>query len=46
MPETVHTPVVADMTATVNPELEVGATEKVPLPRILSPGFVNEMFYG
>jgi hypothetical protein len=39
VPETVHTPAVADVTATVKPELDVGETVKVPLPRVLFPGF-------
>ena len=31
------------MTATVKAELEVGETEKVPLPKTLVPGFVKVM---
>jgi len=32
---------VADVVVTDNPELDVGETEKVPLPKTLVPGFVK-----
>jgi hypothetical protein len=46
VPETVHTPVVADVTATVKPELAEGETVKVPLPNTFVPGFVNVIDWG
>jgi hypothetical protein len=44
--ETVQIPSVAEVTATVKAELEVGETEKVPLPKTLVPGFVKEIACG